>query len=1577
MKGKIFKVVTIMLLLATLTLTNFIYVGVGLISYAVGGNETNHQNVEFSANIKDNSILELEVSVKNEGEFNGKITLEDSNFNLKEFNSEFVQKTEGNTITLNKINVGTTAKIEIPVESKKSDVFNTDLFSKVSKLSLNGIYKNSNEKETEINATKEVRLEYTENNTDENVENDIQVITNKIAKVSGEEKRVVQVQAKVGLKDNNYPIQQIELKMNAPTINGIEVPTLAKNITFNTMTHYNYNYDGSNIQVVFNNEANEQNNILWRKQGNETVVITLIYDKEANVDGLQLNIEEKVKLYNQKELTATNNIVLNNEIKDEIVKIQASNNESAIYKGKLYSGIERSFETKTKLAVNLANVGNYINIKEEPSKYITSNGEFDANVIYNQTKINKETFNKVFGEDGEITINNQNGEAVGVINKSTMVDEQGNMVIDYAGKEPTSVQITTTKPIAEGNVEIIHSKTIRQQNKDIIKQATQLNTKINYEYGTDVTNNTEATTILNETTTEATLELNKSNLSTLETNNVEIRATLKSSKEQNDLYKNPKIQIVLPNEIANITVNSINKLFADEFKETKAQLENIEGLGRVITVELEGEQKQYTSDLSDGIQIVINADITFEKSTPTKELNLVMKYSNENGEKLNYELSKNFNIVSKYGLFTYSKINVPSSDETLESTGNEKIKVNLGAEEQKEIIVERNIINNYESNVENVNIEGEISEITNLQEITTNIEGSKIYYAENSDDWKENIENISQVKKYKVEIPANTIAAGQVINIKYKATTAKDVEYNKVSNETLNISYTYGGQNLTEKCEATFTTTAGVNKNINSANPSKEENIEGFGKLTVTEISSGEELKNGQEIKEGQNVKVKVQLSNTTGNNINNLKLTAKQTNAVFFINKVTQETNTQTLEPMDVTHYIKDENTTQRDFTLENLKAGETATFEYEYSVAEKPGEETNGTIILNAENKQEKNIDILNNKIKDADLAIDLFNGNNLEVPILADGVMVVVLDVKNISNKDLKNINIEIPLNEYVKGTPEVFGNESGITLNKVENGVAVFNVESIKSGEKATESITFYLKDFEEKQADIKFSAIATVNNEKYISNELARTGYQNKAKITVVQQGSVEGETVKKGDKITYTTTIKNESDEKQSVKITDSVQSEIQIEQAYLIRNGQKENIEYSKEENYIECYSELNGNSEAKFVVESTVYDDLAQNGEITNTVAVITNSQYLKSNPVTYKFENAIKQSENNENQNQPEEENNNKNEAKKGTISGLVWLDANRNGQRDSDESTMSNIEVMLLNTDNGEVNEKITTGTNGKYEFKDVSNGKYIVAIKYDTTKYSTTEYRKSGVNEELNSDMITKSLNGEQLAITDEININESGANNVDVGLTENKIFDLSLNKFINKITIQNSVGTKMQQYNKEKLAKTELPAKQISGSTVIVEYGIEIKNEGEIPGYASEIIDYLPSDFKFSSEMNKSWYISTDNQLHSVSLANQIINPGESKTITLVLTKTMTENNIGTSVNTAEIAKTSNSLAIADKDSTPGNKASNEDDYSDAKVIISIKTGGVLIAALVVSIMLVIFMIVAIMIIKKRGEENE
>ena len=142
----------------------------------------------------------------------------------------------------------------------------------------------------------------------------------------------------------------------------------------------------------------------------------------------------------------------------------------------------------------------------------------------------------------------------------------------------------------------------------------------------------------------------------------------------------------------------------------------------------------------------------------------------------------------------------------------------------------------------------------------------------------------------------------------------------------------------------------------------------------------------------------------------------------------------------------------------------------------------------------------------------------------------------------------------------------------------------------------------------------------------------------------------------------------------------------------------------------------------------------------------------------------------------------------------------------------------------------------------------------------------------------------------------------------------------------------------------ENIAKVEIKAKNLSGTLVAIEYKIKVTNNGELAGYAKQIVDYKPTDLIFNSSLNPAWYQSGD-YLYTTALADTKIEAGETKELTLVLTKKMTETNTGLTNNIAEISKDFNSLGIADTDSVAGNKKTGEDDMGSCNVIISVSTG--------------------------------
>ena len=191
-----------------------------------------------------------------------------------------------------------------------------------------------------------------------------------------------------------------------------------------------------------------------------------------------------------------------------------------------------------------------------------------------------------------------------------------------------------------------------------------------------------------------------------------------------------------------------------------------------------------------------------------------------------------------------------------------------------------------------------------------------------------------------------------------------------------------------------------------------------------------------------------------------------------------------------------------------------------------------------------------------------------------------------------------------------------------------------------------------------------------------------------------------------------------------------------------------------------------------------------------------------------------------------------------------------------------------------------------------------------------------------------------------------------GEDDQDVEHVKVEYFDLALLKYVTKaIVIENGQERITETgYNgledPEPVVKVEIKKKQLKNVIVKFAYGIKITNEGDIPGYAKEITDYIPAGLRFDAADNPEWKDEGNNVISTRQLEGTLLQPGESATVEVILTWINGADNLGEKINTAEISEDYNDHGdVPDRDSTPDNQVPGEDDIDIAKVILAISTG--------------------------------
>lgn len=1599
MGEKIFNKVIATSLIITLTLANVLLLGSYTSkSYAGSDLETNDLNVEFDSYFKNETekLYEITSDINNESENiyfyinvkegyleNPKIEIKNTidgnsvNFELLETETDTIKNINKNVVELNQINKNQKTEIKIPIKANKKDTYNLSNLDTDFKVVFSGTFVNEKGKTKQIEKEIQRRVIWTAQIN--------AILNHSISKYipfenNGEKMLLVEENINSGIEGNVSPIKSTNIQIEVPNINGKQPVDVRVRANSTKATNgkeidmsYNYNKEKNTINIVSENNPDENQTVAWKKNCMDQYVITYIY-KEDISDGIdddikiQLKEQNKIEVYQKDAITTGKDIADEIELKEitgSVVNTEITGTKS-LDKGYIYLNNNSETEYKTMLSTDISysDIVNEISIYGGQDRFITKNEEIDNvvnNTYYKSTKISKENFDRLLGEDGFIQIYNNN-EIISVIDKNTLANENGDLIAEYSEKQASDVRILTSKPKTEGRLKLINTKAIKSNlpyssedlknfGKLLIQQETEASGQ---------KSQSENTINLEETITKATISINKYNLVTLNKNeNVEFKITLVNNKTKYDLYKNPLIRVELPKEIEEFEVKQISLSNAEWLNVENTTVYRNENGNLELQIKGTGEQTEY--NLQDNSNIIINTDITVNKYTPSTEEIIKMIYSNEksniyeNNEQQGYSETK-IKYEAPTGMLTIDQLqNYNANNESVTALLGETqaglLETNTGVQAGK---ITATVINNTGADINNVSIIGRIPFANNkniktgedlgsnfdttikkeISVLGVSAESVVIYYSDNgeatsdleqaSNNWQTEVTDFTNIKSYLIVLKDYIFPKAQSVTFEYEISIPENLENNKTS---------YGMYVVSYKINETENQIASTPIGITTG---KGPDV----KVELTATRAGEELTNNAEVYAGEIIKYKVTATNEGTETATNVTITAPIPEGTTYVY----------ISPNHIIsseYYLKDTEVKEQIKTVDQLEPGESIQYEYEVMVNNITDE--NQTVALSnkavATGQINDNQSVESNEInitaKYGEISVVLKPRAEVYDYKVTGELVAYEVYITNISNKDVSNIEVAVNIPsglEYVE-----FGESDGesfLTTGTLENGIALYQVKEIKQGKCEVITLTAKVKentDLETQQ--ISLVAVAEVNNNTYKSNRIGTILKQ--IDLQIIQTSSVTSEYVKPGDELQYKFNIKNPSTiDINDITFTDNIPKELQIT-----------DIEFGVEKMEIEdkgIIKAINLKAGENIVITITTKveaEENIRNTKIENIAAISSNilGRTIESNKITH----TIQLQNNQGDHNQKGEE--------IYKISGTAWKDENENGMRDSEEKVIPDVLVGLINVETLEFAETeegipqiMITDVNGKYVFSGVTKGKYAVIVGIDESMYKLTVNNKDGVDENLNSDIYLRKYNieGEEYTIpsSNDLIIENTNISNIDIGLIEQAKFDLKLDKYVNKIIVQNKKGTKTYQYGEETLAKVELDRKYINNTNVIIEYKIKVTNEGEVDGYVRKIADYLPENAKFSTELNKDWYVE-NNIAYSTSLANEKIAPGESKEIILTLTKATTDSNTGIINNRAEIYEHYNQLGVYDTDSRPGNKVTSEDDYGKADVILGIKTG--------------------------------
>ncbi len=1560
------------------------------------GNEISHEGYEYTADIDSTDTnLYLNIGVKNTGYLKDiSINLENSNykFDYEKVDEKRIKNITEYSVDLNQINTSETIELAIPIIPTMNEKIAGDELGKDSTVKFKATYINEDNRESTIEKDMTIHLNWT--TSQENLVGEL--TQNVIRYLNYDGKTMLSLLLSDSIKDSKLPVGSKQIQISVPTIRDLKpsqvivtaIDTIATNGDENgvNFTEDNYSYDSQTGMLTINvsNTADENGLVSWVKGQADKFVITYIYETNTNEEALTIHTE-----------TTTNTTLLNGTVVStameqqdyeidskigDIATVEVVPNTTSINKGYMYSNkdksenqIETEFSVKYRLNVGLAEALNDVTIKE--------NGDFlgDSNAsqyIYDKkVNVSSEELVKVLGEDGKIDVVKADGTVIGTLNKDTTEIEIND----------SNISFVASKPQTEGEINLSVTKAIRgnlEYSKEEIASFKTLSTRvqINGESVGEIT--------LEEPTSKVNVQLSNTNLSTVVQNeNVVMNIELERDDVTDNLFANPKIDIVFPNEITGIGIKDATLLYDNQLVSADSTIN-----GNTISLKLDGTQTEYSSQsTSKGTVIRLVLDLTLNNLAPSSQTNIMLTYTNDNdtlianasGIQTYSETSANtvevpVNVVAPTGFVTTQSMAGYNGDESVTSQESEEIGNLPVLSDARTANISGVVVNNLGSDAEGLVILGRIPFAGNKQvdgssELGTTFDtelagaltvenlDATVYYSTNgeatydleneSNGWT--TDYTSDAKSYMI-VANSAVAHGTTINFNYRVNIPANVDYANTAKASYGVYYNNNAEEGASK-SVVLATPVGI-KTAEKAELSVE--------VTAQNKFTGANVPADGNIKEGDYLTYNVSVTNTSNEVADNAKVSVELPQGFGRIE----------VSDLDIPDWPLQYDTiytSPYEVDLGTINVGETKNITFDLIAGNITNEEDVARTVrvtATADRMDGEAVGVFTTNLQTGfvtGLLTVTYENRNVDPGTTLE----YTIKVQNVNSEEKSNVVARITLPEGLEYVSSGTANGEYEGSYDESSRELTFNIGTLEGRERIYIAINARTIESSNDILQTRASLTCDGMSEDFYTNTV--TVYTGTPSVEATLSSNISQGNLLDSDTIEYYIDVKNTGDVPARVQISNTTPSGL-LNNSYRIEvsNGQRTDRD-NFTSNYVSEIVELEAGGSARLtIVAKPVAISSGTSTEVTVTPQVNLLEQYsdevlkqVSINSLTHTIQGTG-------GSNTPGVEGSYR-------IAGTAWIDSNKDGRKTSDEPRLSNIQMTLYDTEGNIAKDsngnelRVTTNEDGQYSFENLNSGNYQIVAHIDTFNYLVTTYHLEGAVESENSDFVDATLDGTPVAATDILNLSTYNLYNVDLGLQEREQFDLSLDKKVTKITVTNTrLEPREYEYDTD-FAMVSLLNTYVEYSTVLIEYTITITNEGKVAGYARELVDYMPEGMAFSSDLNTNWYLGTDGNIYSTSLANTLIQPGETKTITLVLTRRMTGENTGTVVNTAEISQAYNEYGLEDGDSTPGNRQDGEDDIATATTLIAMGTGREVASFIGITLGVIAIVGLAVFLIKK------